>query len=240
MRLLHGRVSIELHTLKSGTGRPLLLLHALGASAEAWSEAAAEWYHGPAYALDFSGHGKSDHVRGGAYHSEYFLADADLALQQIAEPCVLVGAGIGAYVALLLAGARADQILAALLLEGAGLEGGGSRPGHEIETDTVPEGIEGFERFIAAASVDYAKSTDPLVAQCDRALRPLDYVSSFARAAKPMLFSARVGREFHAPDWWQTAFEANQAESAPENWLDALDALISQTHSRGANSKSHK
>jgi pimeloyl-ACP methyl ester carboxylesterase len=221
MRLLHGRVSIELHRLKPAEGRPLLLLHALGASAETWRAAALAWSHGPVYALDFAGHGKSDHVRGGAYYPEYFLADADLALEQIAEPCVLAGAGVGAYVALLLGGSRADQILAALLLEGAGLEGGGSLP----EFENAAENIEGFENFIEAASRDYVPSTDPLVAQCDRDLRPLDYVTSFAQAAKPMLFGARVGREVSAPDWWQTAFEANRGMTAPEDLVACLDEL---------------
>jgi pimeloyl-ACP methyl ester carboxylesterase len=223
MRLQHGRVSIELHTLKSAKGRPLLLLHALGAEAESWPEAALAWSHGPVHALDFAGHGRSEHVRGGAYYPEYFLADADLALQQIAEPCVLVGAGVGAYVALLLAGARVDQISAALLLEGAGLEGGGSLPENEVEA----EDIEGFERFIDLASKDYGASTDRLVAQCERDIRPLDYVISFAKAAKPMLFSPRVGREDAAPDWWQAALEANRGVAAPDDHSDCLDELES-------------
>ena len=229
MRLRHGRVSIELHKLKSAKGRPLLLLHALGASAETWPATALAWSNGPVYALDFAGHGKSDHLRGGAYYPEYFLADADLALEQIAEPCVLLGAGVGAYVALLLGGSRADQILAAVLLEGAGLEGGGSLPGSEIEA----EDIEGFERFVATASSDYVTSTDPLVAQCDRDLRPLDYVTSFAQAAKPMLFSSRVGCEVSAPDWWQTAFEANRGLAAPEELVDCLTELESMATKRG-------
>jgi len=223
MRLKHGRVSLELHTLKPARGRPLLLLHALGASAEGWPAAMLSWSHGPVYALDFAGHGKSDHVTGGAYYPEYFLADADLALEQIAEPCVLVGAGVGAYVALLLGGSRADQVLAAMLLEGAGLEGGGSRPGHE----PAAEDIEGFERFIASASNDYGTSTDPLVAQCDRDLRPLDYVTSFARAAKPMLYSAWVGRKGAAPDWWSPAFEANRGVVASEDLAESLEELES-------------
>jgi len=228
MRLQHGRVSIELHTLRPAKGRPLLLLHALGSSAEAWPAAVLAWSHGPVHALDFAGHGKSDRVRGGAYYPEYFLADADLALEQIGEPCALVGAGVGAYVALLLGGSRADQILAALLLEGAGLEGGGPLPGSEI----AAEDIEGFERFIETASSDYVTATDPLVAQCARDLRPLDYVTSFAQAAKPMLFSARVGREVAAPDWWQAAFEANRGALAPEDFLDCLDELESMAATR--------
>jgi pimeloyl-ACP methyl ester carboxylesterase len=222
-RLQHGRVSIELHRLKPAKGQPLLLLHALGESAETWPASALVWSHGPIYALDFAGHGKSGHLRGGAYYPEYFLADADLALAQMAEPCVLVGAGIGAYVALMLAGSRADRVSAALLLEGAGLEGGGSSPDHGSEA----QDIEGFETFIETASIDYAASTDPLVALCERDLRPVDYVTSFAEAARPMLFSPRVGREISAPDWWRTAFEANRAVAAPAGVAECLDKLAS-------------
>lgn len=223
MRLQHGRVSIELHTLKPAKGRPLLLLHALGESAETWPAAALRWSHGPIYALDFAGHGTSGHVRGGAYYPEHFLADADLALAQIAESCVLAGAGIGAYVALMLAGSRADQVSTALLLEGAGLEGGGSLP----DLALAGEDIEGFEGFVKTASIDYTASTDPLVALCGRDLRPLDYVTSFAEAAKPMLFSSRVGREIPVPDWWQTAFVANRGRTAPEDLADCLCELES-------------
>jgi pimeloyl-ACP methyl ester carboxylesterase len=231
MRLLHGRVSIELHTLKPAKGRPLLLLHALGASAETWPETMITWPQGPIYALDFAGHGKSGRVRGGAYYPEYFLADADLALEQIGEPCVVVGAGIGAYVAMLLAGARADRIPAALLLEGAGLEGGGSLPDHHRDQQKRHagggEGIEGFEADIAAAASAYLTETDPLVAQCERDIRPLDYVTSFAEAAPPLLFSPRVGREVRVPDWWQTAVEVNPGIVAPEDLAESLNALAS-------------
>ena len=144
-----------------------------------------------------------------------------IALEQIAEPCVLVGAGVGAYVALLLGGSRPEKAIAALLLEGAGLDGGGSLPGHEAEA----EDVEGFERFIASASSRYRPSTDPLVAQCERDLRPLDYVTSFARAAKPMLYSGRVGRDVSAPDWWSSAREANRGVVASDDLVESLAEL---------------
>jgi pimeloyl-ACP methyl ester carboxylesterase len=227
MQLLHGRVPIELHTLKPASGQPLLLLHALGASVDAWPAEALGWSHGPVYGIDFAGHGKSGRVRGGAYYPEYFLADADLALEQIGEPCVLAGAGVGAYVALLLAGARADQIPGALLLEGAGLEGGGAVPDHDHGRGFDAEDIEGFENFVAAASDGYVTGTDPLVAQCERDIRPVDYVTSYAQSAKPLLFSSRVGREFPAPIWWQTAVEANRGVAAPAEFVDAIALLAS-------------
>jgi pimeloyl-ACP methyl ester carboxylesterase len=227
MQLLHGRVAIELHTLKPTKGRPLMLLHALGASSETWPASVLSWSHGPVYGLDFAGHGESGRVRGGAYYPEYFLADADLALEQIGEPCALVGAGVGAYVALLLAGARADQIPSALLLEGVGLEGGGAVPGHDVDQPAAERSIEGFEGFVAAASNSYLTGTDPLVAQCERDMRPVDYVTSYAESAKPLLFSSRVGLDVPVPIWWQTAVEANRGVAAPEDLVEGIGLLAS-------------
>ncbi len=222
MQLEHGRVSIELHTLRSAKGRPLLLLHALGGNANGWSDAVLNWNQGPVYALDFAGHGKSGQVRGGAYYPEYFLADADLALEEIGAPCAVVGAGVGAYVALLLAGARRKQVASALLWGGAGLDGGGSSPDDHTEFEN-----DGFEQFLASASSAYASGTDPFVAQCERDIRPLDYVSSFAEAAEPLRFSAKIDRDPTKPQWWKVAFEANGGRVAPPGFEDAIRELAS-------------
>lgn len=227
MQLFHGRAAVEFHTLKSAKGRPLLLLHALGSSSAAWPDGALDWSEGPVFAIDFAGHGASSRLRGGAYYPEHFLADADLALEKIAEPCAILGAGIGAYVALMLAGSRPNSVLGGLLIGGAGLDGVGSLPDDELTF----EDIEGFERFIAEASTDFAVGTDPLVAQCAGDMRPTDYAKSFAQAAGPLLFSQGVGRDRAAPPWWLTAREANRGLEAPEELiagLARLRALVSQ------------
>jgi pimeloyl-ACP methyl ester carboxylesterase len=210
MKLLHGRVPLELHLLKSGKGRPLLLLHALGANSDSWSESALEGFAGPVYALDFSGHGQSGRVSGGAYYPEYFLADADLAVAGFRDGCIVVGAGVGAYVALLLAGSRPESVLGALLQDGPGLEGFGSDPDSEI---TI-EDITGFEALIAETSRAFAPGTDPLVAQCAWDMRPVDYVESFAEAARPLLFCPSVEAAGSAPDWWRAALEVNGGTTA--------------------------
>jgi pimeloyl-ACP methyl ester carboxylesterase len=234
MQLLHGRVPIELHVLRPATeGQPLLLLHALGESADSWPDAFLDWNRGPVYGLDFAGHGKSGRVRGGAYYPEYFLADADLALEAIGKSCVLVGAGIGAYVAMLLAGTRPDQIPAAWLLEGRGLAGGGSRPEHELPDVVVASDIEGFERFIATTSAAYSSHTDPLVAQCEGDIRPLDYVESFAGAANDLLFSARVGVGGPAVEWWQTATRLNSGETDVPDVGECLTRLSNMASKAG-------
>ena len=60
---------------------------------------------GPVWALDFTGHGASTVPRGGGYTAEVLMADADAALAHLG-PATVLGRGLGAYVALLLAGAR--------------------------------------------------------------------------------------------------------------------------------------
>ena len=141
MKLVHGRVTLELYERRRGDGAPLLLLHALRSSSESWDGGFEAW-PGPVYALDFSGHGRSKWLTGGAYTPELLTADADAALAHLDRPAVLVGAGLGAYVALLLAGARAAQVSAALLLPGPGLDGGGplpdfDRPGEGLTHETA-------------------------------------------------------------------------------------------------------
>jgi pimeloyl-ACP methyl ester carboxylesterase len=56
------------------------------------------------------------------------MADADTALRHLGR-ATLVGRGLGAYVALLLAGARPTGVRGAILRDGLGLAGGGPRPG---------------------------------------------------------------------------------------------------------------
>ena len=55
------------------------------------------------------------------------LADADAALARLSQ-ATLLGRGLGAYVALLLAGSRPLGVRGALLCDGAGLAGGGAEP----------------------------------------------------------------------------------------------------------------
>jgi pimeloyl-ACP methyl ester carboxylesterase len=198
--LRHGRVSLALHELRGGTGPKLLCLHALGESAAAWREASRAW-PGPVFALDFSGHGRSGRVKGGGYTPELLAGDADAALAHLGE-ATLAGAGIGAYIALLLAGTRPDSVPAALLLAGEGLAGGGALPDPE------------HDRSGAFPPPDFRPpDADPFVAACGIDLRPVDYVRAFAERARRLVL-ADVGPE--APPWWRTASESAAAERVAE------------------------
>ena len=155
--LRHARAELALHCLKEGgegsasdephsaetastasarsraqtQGTPLLLLHGLAErSPEAVPPYLAEW-PGPVFALDFVGHGASTMPEGGGYTAEMLLADADTALRHLGEATVL-GRGLGAYVALLLAGARPDAVRGAILFDGPGILGGGTGPGPSV------------------------------------------------------------------------------------------------------------
>jgi pimeloyl-ACP methyl ester carboxylesterase len=210
IELRHGRVSIALHERKDGEGPALLLLHALGGSAADWGAEIAAW-PGRVLALDFSGHGSSGRIRGGAYYPEILAGDADAALAEIG-PAHLAGAGIGAYVALLLAGARPDPVPGALLLPGAGLAGGGPLPDFEatpgVGWSDLPDEIPG--------------GADPAVVRLDRDIRPVDYAQAFAKAARRLLL-AEDGNP--RPPWWEAVRASPSASPVSPDLEKALAEL---------------
>ena len=165
--LVHCRVGLALHSLRAAEGKPLLLLHGLGEeSPTTVPDACAEW-PGPVLALDFTGHGASTVPVGGGYSAEILMADADAALERVG-PCTIVGRGIGAYVTLLIAGARPSLVRGAVLCDGPGLWGGASGP--------------------TSASFPVLhqprRTPDPYaLLELSRDLRPRDYASLFARLA---------------------------------------------------------
>ena len=165
--LTHNRISLALHTLRDGEGHALLLLHGLGEqSATTAPSFTADWA-GPVMALDFTGHGASTMPVGGGYTAEILLADADAALTHLGE-ATIVGRGLGAYVGLLLAGARAEQVHGIVLADGPGLSGGPSVPTSQP--------------VFALESVDTTPDPYALV-ELGRDLRPPDYAATFTRMA---------------------------------------------------------
>ena len=208
MRLKHCHIELELHELQSGDGLPLLLLHELRSSSAEWSRTWA--WPGPVYALDFSGHGASDWMKGGGYYPELLAGDADAALAHLGSAAV-AGAGVGAYVALMLAGARSASVPAVLLLSGAGLEGAGPVPEYEAP---FPE--------IEAITKSGAGSCDPLVAILDYFVRPREYAYDLAFAAQRILV-AEDGSE--RPPWWNAVRSCGNAEVASTDLRAALARL---------------
>lgn len=165
--LTHNRVELALHTLRSGRGRPLLLLHGLGERSPAAVAPAVEAWPGPVTALDFTGHGASSTPVGGGYTAEILMADADAAIEHLGD-VTIVGRGLGAYVGLLIAGARAARVRGVVLADGPGVSGGPSVP--------TSQPVFSLER------VD--STPDPYaLAELGRDLRPPDYATAFSRLA---------------------------------------------------------
>ena len=164
-----GRADLALHELRPANGgtRPLLLLHGLGerspAAAPSWTSAWA----GPVHALDFTGHGSSSVPAGGGYTCEALMGDVDSALATLG-PSTIVGRGLGAYVALLIAGARPELVRGAVLADGPGLAGGGPVPPSPY----------------LAPDVGPRSAPDPLaLAELSRDVRPPDYAFLFLTQA---------------------------------------------------------
>lgn len=218
----NGRVRLALHERKGGAGVPLLLLHALYGSSADWPAAVDGW-PGPVHALDFSGHGESAWVRGGSYHIERFLSDADLALRAIGSAAV-AGAGVGAWYALLLAGTRSDRVPACLLLPGAGLVGGGIEPDPLDTTPTVPDREE-IARFEGHC--------DPYCMAMERDPRPPSFAEPFAKAARRILMVEDRGP---LPPWWETARAcgAEVVDAGPAGPADLEAALAALARHAGA------
>ncbi len=169
MVLVHGKARLALHRLRDrGDGRPLLLLHGLGErTPDAVPPELVAW-PGPVWGLDFVGHGASTVPPGGGYTAEILMADADAALWELGEVTVH-GRGLGAYVALLLAGARPTVVRGAVLADGPGLAGGGASPGSP-----------------SALSPPAADGTIPdpfALLELSRDVRPPDYALTYVRQA---------------------------------------------------------
>ncbi|MEI7593017.1 MAG: alpha/beta hydrolase [Actinomycetes bacterium] len=162
------KARLALHQLTGGAGRPMLLLHGLAErTPDAVPDYLAQW-PGPVFGLDFTGHGESVIPAGGGYTSEVLMADVDAALASIGSATVL-GRGLGAYIALLIAGARPDLVRGAILTDGPGLVGGGVRP-------SSPQ--------IVPLDPNQATPPDPYaLVELSRDVRPPDYAVEFVRMA---------------------------------------------------------
>jgi pimeloyl-ACP methyl ester carboxylesterase len=218
--LRHNKIDLALHVLRSEPldpavpSRPLLLLHGLGdrssESVPSWVEA----WPGPIAALDFTGHGASTVPASGGYSPEMLMADVDQALAHLTDgdperTITVLGRGLGAYVALQIAGARAAQIHGVILTDGPGLAGGPTGPSSQsffaLETDgTAPD--------------PYA------LVELGRDLRPGDYAVSFVNLANA---GAGVSNPITVASSFRPKWLAAVAESPGVAEASLADALAS-------------
>jgi len=165
-------VSLALHGLRAQPGPALLLLHALGARSPERVPAELAAWPGPIFALDFTGHGESTTPMGGGYTAEVLMADADAAVAELGRVTVL-GHGLGAYVALMIAGGRPKLVAGAILCDGPGLTGGSPEPGAPDVSLPGP-GALGI-------------APDPFaLVELAQDVRPPDYACSFVRQAREL------------------------------------------------------
>jgi pimeloyl-ACP methyl ester carboxylesterase len=98
------------------------------------------------------------------------MGDVDAAIAHLGA-VTLYGRGLGAYVGLLAAGGRAEDVHGAILADGPGLAGGGPSPGSpSVATAVSPPPPGG--------------TPDPwAIYELTRDIRPPDYAATFARQA---------------------------------------------------------
>ncbi len=221
--LRHAKLRLALHALRGARddaapdARPLLLLHGLGERSPATVDPVFDAWPGAIHALDFTGHGDSDVPHGGGYTAEVLMGDADAALAHLG-PLTVCGRGLGAYVALLIAGARAREVHGAILCDGPGLSGGGAQPSspHVVHADPAASG-----------------APDPFaLAELATDLRPADYAAAFVRQAEQL---APIDRPIavctpNRPGWLVAVCEATDAVVEPV--ADALARFANATPSR--------
>ena len=204
--LRHNRIRLALHHLRAGEGRPLLFLHGLGEAAPAEVPAWLGAWPGPIAALDFTGHGQSTIPVGGGYTSEILLADADIALAALGSATVF-GRGLGAFVALMLAGSRPAEVVGAVLADGPGLAGGPTFPTSQS--------------FFALPAPDGPPDPYALV-ELTRDLRPPDYAAAFVRlalAGSPLDEPVTVTAVFRPPWLEAVAAEPGVAQGTIDSAL---------------------
>ena len=198
LSLRHSRVTLALHPLREARApgaRPLLLLHGRGEHTRPADAARAAAWPGAVFGLDFTGHGASTVPRGGGYTAEVLMADADAALAHLG-PATLLGRGLGADVALLLAGARPEAVRGAILCDGPGMAGGGPRP----TTPSIPWPAEPPD----------GRAPDPFaLIELARDVRPPDYATSFARQAAQLSGLERPLSvcSLERPDWLRAVLD---------------------------------
>ncbi len=211
--LRHSQIELALHRLRDGAGRPLLLLHGLGERSPGRPPPGVEAWPGPIWALDFTGHGESSVPRGGGYTAECLMGDADAAIAELG-PVTLRGRGLGAWVALLVAGARPREVRGAILSDGPGLAGGGARPGSPVIPYVDPAALAPPDPFA--------------LVELSRDVRPPEYASAFVRLANELSGLTRplTVCAVERPEWLRATLEEPGVEAAPLASALALYAAV--------------
>src|SRR5579871_6148328 len=108
---------IKLAYLEAGSGAPMVLLHGLSSSKEAWLPViptlTSHWH---IYIPDLRGHGQSDHPADG-YGTGDYARDIGALLKHIGEPTVVMGHSLGALTTIAVAADNPALMRAVVLLD---------------------------------------------------------------------------------------------------------------------------
>lgn len=121
--LLARGLTFQLYRWPGADPHPVMLVHGWGDTGETWQFVADHLPRERTYvAMDMRGFGRTQHPQDGYWFADY-LADLEAVLDQIAPdaPVDLVGHSMGANVAMLYAGVRAQRVRRLVSLEGFGM-----------------------------------------------------------------------------------------------------------------------
>ncbi|OBK56965.1 peroxidase [Mycobacterium gordonae] len=136
----------------------MVFLHGGGQTRRSWGRAAAavarRGYQ--AVTVDLRGHGESDWSAEGDYRVTSFAADVVEVLRTLPPRPVLVGASLGGFTSMLLAGEIAPELASAVVLVDIvpNMEQSGANRIHAFMSDRVESGFESLEE-VADAIAEY-------------------------------------------------------------------------------------
>lgn len=138
--------------------RAVVFLHGGGQTRRSWGRAAAAvaergWQ---AVTIDFRGHGESDWSGEGDYRVVSFAADVEAVLRQLPPSPVLVGASLGGFTTMLLAGELSPGIASAVVLVDIvpEMNTSGANRIHTFMADRMESGFESLDE-VADAIAEY-------------------------------------------------------------------------------------
>ncbi len=144
-----GGIRIVSDRLGDPSARAVVFLHGGGQTRRSWARAAAAvaqrgWQ---AVTIDFRGHGESDWSTEGDYRVVTFAEDVRTVVRQLPPNPVLVGASLGGFTSMLLAGELSRGIASAVVLV-------------DIVPDMNPSGAARIHDFMAGRMVEGFESLD--------------------------------------------------------------------------------
>ncbi len=154
----HGGIRIVSDRQGDPSARAVVFLHGGGQTRRSWVRAAAAvaargWQ---AITVDFRGHGESDWPDDGDYRVVSFAGDVEEVLRQLPPRPVLVGASLGGFTSMLLAGEISPGIASAIVLVDIvpDMNPSGASRIHEFMADRMVSGFESLDE-VADAIAEY-------------------------------------------------------------------------------------